>query len=105
MIVATVKYNVTEGSRERVIELSAGIRAYARSLPGNIEYCPTPSPYEPTTVHSIEKWETLEAMQDYCDSQECKDFQQARNEYLVPGTMDAHVYEVKEIPLGEVMRR
>ena len=106
MIVATVKYYVTEGSRDRVLELSAGIRAYARSLPGNIEYCPTPSPYEPSAMHSIEKWETLEAMRDYCDSEECKAFQKERNQYLVEGTMDAHVYKVKEeIPLGEVMRR
>ena len=105
MIVATVKYYVTEGSRDRVMELSAGIRAYARSLAGNIEYAPTPSPYEPTAVYSIEKWETLDAMREYCDSQECKDFQQARNEFLVPGTMDAHVYEVQEVPLAEVMRR
>lgn len=105
MIVSTVKYYVTEGSRDKVMELSAGIREYARSLPGNIEYCPTPSPYEPTAVHSIEKWETLEAMRDYCDSEECKSFQKERNQYLVEGTMDAHVYEVSEIPLGEVMRR
>ncbi len=105
MIVATVKYYVVEGSRDKVMELSAGIRAYARGLEGNIEYCPTPSPYEPTAVYSIEKWADLDAMIAYCDSEECKSFQTERNQFLVPGTMDAHVYEVSEIPLSEVMKR
>lgn len=105
MIVSTVKYKITEGNLDRVIELSAGIRAYARSLSGNIEYCPTASPYEKNTIHSIEKWKSLDAMKDYCNSEECKSFQQERNKYLVPGSMDAHVYEVKEVPLSEVMRR
>ena len=105
MIVATVHYRVVPGSRDEVCRLSARIRAYARGLAGNVEYCPSPSPYEDDAMISLEKWETLAAMKAYCDSEECKRFQEARDVYLVPGTMSAQVYEAQEVPLETVMQR
>ena len=44
-------------------------------------------------------------MKAYCDAPECRAFQEKRNQYLVPGTMEAHVYEGAEIPLDQVMNR
>lgn len=105
MIVATVKYEIVEGSMDVVCELSRGIQAFARSCKGNIEYSPAPYPYAENTMFSLEKWESLEDMKAYCDSDECKTFQEKRNAYLVDGTMSAQVYEVKEVPLSTVMQR
>ena len=93
MIVNTVKYLVKPGTRDEVMRLSAEVREYARSLPGNIDYCPTASPYRENEVVSFEKWESMEALQAYMDSEACKSFQAARNQYLEEGSMEAEVYE------------
>lgn len=102
-LVATVRYRVQPGTREKVMEMAAAIRAYARALPGNIEYCPVPSPYEADVVLSLEKWKSIADMQAYCASEACKAFQADRAPYLVAESMEAHVYEVQEIPLSTVM--
>lgn len=102
-LVATVRYRVQPGTREKVIEMAAAIRAYARALPGNIEYCPVPSPYEADVMLSLEKWESVAAMRAYCTSEACKAFQAERVPYLIAESMEAHVYEVREIPLSTVM--
>ena len=102
-IVATVYYRVQPGSREKVMQMAVEIRDYARSLEGNIEYCPMPSPYEANVMLSVEKWESVAAMQAYCASEECRAFQTKRAPYLVAESMEAHVYEVREIPLDVVM--
>lgn len=105
MIVATVHYRITPGSLEKVSELSAGIRDFALGCKGNVDYAPMASPYEENVMVSTERWESLDAMKAYCDSQECIAFQNARNEFLVPGTMEAHVYEGEEVSLACVMQR
>ena len=54
-----------------------------------------PSPYEPDTMVSVERWEDQESLDAYMASENCKAFQEARNQYLVKGSMSAQVYDAE----------
>ena len=95
MIVNTVKYKVVPGSIDEVARLSAKIRAYALTLKGNIDYCPMSSPYEADTMVSVERWEDQESLDAYMASENCRKFQEARNQYLVSGSMSSQVYDAE----------
>lgn len=94
MVIVSVKYLVMPGDRDKVLQFAMESRAIARTQPGNVEYCAMPSPNE-NEIMSIEKWETLEHLQSYIQTEGCKNFIAKRAPYLVEGSKITEIYQAE----------
>ena len=93
MIIATVKYSVTD--RNKVLEIAAKYSAAARQAKGNREHLIMPT-YEEGQLFAVEIWETMEDLKAFGATEAARVFKDERASYYLEETKNTIIYDVTE---------
>lgn len=90
MIIATVKYSVTD--REAVLAIARPYSAAARQAHGNIEHMIMPT-YEDNQLYAVEIWENMEDLKAFGATETAKLFKACREPYYLENTRETVIYQ------------
>ena len=93
MIIATVKYSVTD--RDKVLEIAKPYSAAARQAKGNLEHIIMPT-YEDNQLFAVEIWESMDDLKAFGATEPAATFKNARAPYYLEETKNTIIYNAEK---------
>ena len=93
MIIATVKYSVTD--RDAVLAVAKPYSAAARQAKGNLEHLIMPT-YEDNQLFAVEIWESMDDLKAFGATEAAKAFKDGRAPYYLEETKVTTIYNAEK---------